>query len=292
MASARAIVKRRKAVSNIRQITRTMQLIATARFQMAHNRVTNAKPYTERITRLVEHVSRGLEIDHPLLHVNTESKRSALIVITSNRGLCGGYNSAVLAEAMRHIESREKQREKVFIHGVGKKGIAYLRFRGRELASAVTEIEDSPQFDEIEPISLAMMSAYARKELDSVHVAYTRFDSTSRQQAEVITLLPVERLAGDELVGKKADVNLAYEFSPPAKELLADLLPQMVKVLLFQCFLDAVLSEQVARMVAMKSATDAAGDMIKSLTQKYNRARQTQITLELLDVVGGVEAMG
>jgi len=292
MANARAIVKRRKAVQDIRKITRTMQLIATARFQLAYNRVTATKPYTERIARLVEHVSHGLDLDHPLLHVNTESKHSALIVITSNRGLCGGYNSAVLNEAIQHIDSREKEGETIHIHGVGKKGISYLRFRKRELASAVTELEDSPQFAEIEPISMAMMNAYERKEVDSVHVAYTRFDSTSRQQAQVKQLLPVEQFAAEGSVGKKSSAIVAYEFSPPAKELLADLLPQMVKVQLFQCFLDATLSEQVARMVAMKSATDAAGDMMRTLTRQYNRARQTQITLDMLDVVGGVEAMG
>jgi len=291
MANARAIVKRRKAVRSIHKITRTMQLIATARFQMAYNRVTTTRPYTERIARLVEHVSRGRDIDHPLLRVNMESKHSVLIVLTSNRGLCGGYNAAVLREALRHIEARERASETVHIHAVGKKGIAYLRFLRRELASAVTELEDGPQFAEVEPISTAMINAYERKEIDSVHVAYTRFESTSRQQAETITLLPVGRLATYDQTGGKPAPPAEYEFSPPAEELLADLLPQMVKVHLFQCFLDAALSEHVARMVAMKAATDAAGDMIKTLTQQYNRARQAQITLELLDIVGGVEAL-
>jgi len=291
MANARAIVKRRKSVRNIHKITRTMQLIATARFQMAHNQVTETKPYTEGIERLVEHVSCGRDIDHPLLHVNTESKQSVLIVLTSNRGLCGGYNGAVLREALEHIEAREEAGETVHIHSIGKKGIAYLRFVGRELASAVTELEDRPRFAEVEPISLAMIDAYQQKEVDSVHVAYTRFESTSRQRAEVITLLPVERPAADEPNGGEPAPSVEYDFSPPAEELLADLLPQMVKVRLFQCFLDAALSEQVARMVAMKAATDAANDMMKTLTQQYNRARQTQITLELLDIVGGVEAM-
>ena len=290
MAKARAIVKRRKAIRNIHKITRTMQLIATARFQMAYNRVTATKPYTEGIGRLVEHVSCGREIDHPLLHVNTESKQSVLIVLTSNRGLCGGYNGAVLREALAHIEAREEAGETVHIHVVGKKGIGYLRFLGRELASAMTEVEDRPQFAEVEPISTAMIDAYERQEVDSVHVAYTRFESTSRQQAETMTLLPVERLT-EEDPSRQPVAGVEYEFSPPAEELLADLLPQMVKVRLFQCFLDAALSEQVARMVAMKAATDAARDMIKTLTQQYNRARQTQITLELLDIIGGVEAL-
>jgi len=291
MAKARAIVKRRKTVQNIRKITRTMQLIATARFQAAYNRATATRPYTQGITELVEQLSRGAgQIEHPLLRVNTEAKRSVLIVITSNRGLCGGYNAQVLRAALEHIRGREKAAEKVDLHVLGRKGIGFFKFLNRPLAFSRAGFEDKPQFEDVSAIADRMIEAYERQQIDAVHVAYTRFFSTAVQRVETMQLLPVERPASGEQQGR-AGVEVQYEFTPPAPELLAELLPETAKVRLFQCFIDAAVSEQVARMVAMKAATDAAGDMARSLTQQYNRARQSQITLELLDIVSGAEAI-
>ena len=302
MAKARGIVKRRKAVQNIRKITRTMQLIATARFQAAFNRATACKPYTERLTQLMEQLSEHCgDVEHPLLALNTKAKRSVLLVLTSNRGLCGGYNAGLLRIALQHVKQSEGKNEAVDIHAVGKKGIAYFRFLGYKMASTRTDIEDKPQFAQVEPIANAMIEAYARKEVDSVHVTYCRFESTARQRPEIIQLLPLRQSAaeqanpsGGKATGAAPVKHAAagvFEFSPPAEELLADLLPLMVKARLFQCFMDAAVSEQVARMVAMKSATEAAGDMIRSLGQQYNRARQSQITMELLDIMGGANAL-
>jgi F-type H+-transporting ATPase subunit gamma len=293
MAKARAIVKRRKAVQNIRKITRTMQLIATARFQAAFNRATKTRPYTDRITDLAGRLARDhKDIDHPLLKENPEAKQSRLLVLTSNRGLCGGYNAGVLRAAVEHMKQGEKRGVAVELHVMGKKGIAYFRFLKRPIAHTDTRFEGRPRFEEIEPMALDMMAAYERGELNSVHVAYTQFISTAVQRVRVVQLLPIEPPevpAGAEQEKNRAD--LQYEFTPPPAELLAELLPETVKVRLFQCFVDAAVSEQVARMVAMKSATDAATDMIRSLSQQYNRARQTQITLELLDIVSGAEAL-
>lgn len=291
MAKARAIIKRRKAVMNIRKITRTMQLIATARFQAAYNRATRSRPYTERITELVRQLSRDQgELSHPLLQTNSESKRSHLIVITSNRGLCGGYNGGILRAAIDHLENREQAGETVDIHAIGKKGISYLKFLGRPLAGTDTRFEDKPQFSEVEPMATQLMDAYERREIDAVHVAYMRFFSAGVQRPQVLQLLPIEPPTADAETGAAA-APVQYDFTPPPKELLAELLPETVKVRLFQCFIDAAVSEQTARMVAMKAATDAAGDMVRTLTQHYNRARQTQITLELLDIVSGAEAI-
>lgn len=291
MAKARAIIKRRKAVQNIRKITRTMQLIATARFQAAFNRATATKPYTERITELVEQLSRGQgQLDHPLLRVNTESKRSVLIVLTSNRGLCGGYNAAILRGAMEHLRARENAGETVDLHVLGRKGIGFFKFLKRPLAVARSGFEDKPAFEDVNAIADGLMAAYERQQIDSVHVTYMKFVSTAVQRVHTMQLLPIERPPAGEESGQ-AQAGVEYEFTPPAPELLAELLPETVKVRLFQCFTDAAVSEQVARMVAMKAATDAAGDMVRSLTQQYNRARQSQITLELLDIVSGAEAI-
>ncbi len=291
MAKARTIVKRRKAVQNIRKITRTMQLIATARFQAAFNAATASKAYTQSITRLTQRLARdAADVDHPLLRVNDETNHSVLIAITSNRGLCGGYNASILRAALEHMDERTAAGDAVDIFAVGKKGIGYLKFLGYQLASELAVFEDQPQFTTVDPIAQTMMDAYERRVVDSVYVTYTRFVSVARQHVETMRLLPLDR----PTVGEEADEAspvAQYDYTPPPRELLGELLPEMVRIRMFQCFLDAAVSEQTARMVAMKAATDAGGDMIRGLTQQYNRARQSQITLELLDIVGGAEAL-
>lgn len=291
MAKARTIIKRRKAVQNIRKITRTMQLIATARFQAAFNAAAASKAYTQSITRLAQQLARdGAGIDHPLLRVNEETNHSVLIAITSNRGLCGGYNASILRAALEHMDERTAAGDAVDIFAVGKKGIGYLKFLGYQLASELAVFEDRPQFTTVDPIAQTMIDAYERRVVDSVYVTYTRFESVARQHVETMRLLPLDRpTVGEE--ADKASPAAEYDYTPPPRELLGELLPEMVRIRLFQCFLDAAVSEQTARMVAMKAATDAGGDMIRGLTQQYNRARQSQITLELLDIVGGAEAL-
>lgn len=300
MAKAKAIVKRRKAVQNIHKITRTMQLIANAQFQRAFKRAVATKPYTRKITELVEQLAADQEqIEHPLLRVNNGTGRAVLLVITSNRGLCGGYNASLLRTTSGHLRQWEppepgQPARSVDLHVSGRKGIAYFRYHRRPMAATYTQFEDKPQFAEVEPIAIEFMRRYAAGEVDSVSVVYTRFESTAYYRPEVLQLLPMQppRAKSDEEIGRAAIASpTQYDFSPPPAELLAELLPLTVKVRLFQCFTDAAVSEQVSRMVAMKAATDAAGDMIRQLTQAYNRARQTQITLELLDIVGGAEAI-
>ncbi len=193
MGKARAILKRRKAVENIRKITRTMQLIATARFQGAFKRAVGARPFSEGIIRLVDQLAEGVDHEHPLLRANTRSKQSVHIVLSSNRGLCGGYNGAVFRAALRHIQERECAGDTIDLHVCGKKGISYFRYLGRPLGSAHTVFEDKPRFAEIEAIADSMISAYEREMIDSVYVTYTRFESASRQVVETIRLLPLER---------------------------------------------------------------------------------------------------
>jgi F-type H+-transporting ATPase subunit gamma len=291
VARARAIVKRRKAVRSIRKITRTMQLIATARFQQAHNRAVAGRPYVTRIRHMVGQLSEGVDLDHPLLRENPDTAPDVVLVLTSNRGLAGGYNSNVLRAAVRHIDELTAQARPVRIRVVGKKGIQYFKFLGRPLDAAYMEFGDKPTYAQVSELADQLMAQYAAGEIRSVSVAYMRFVSTGSQRPEVVRLLPMEppKHAEDEAVEPHRAVE--WEFSPDPASILADLLPEAVRVSLYQCFLEAVTSEQVARMVAMKAATDAAGDMIKFLSLQYNRARQTQITLELLDIVGGANAL-
>lgn len=289
MAKARQIVKRRKAVTNIRKITRTMQLIASARFQQALKRATATKPYTQKLTELVNDLAQSAgSVSHKLMLDNPEASRDALIVISSNRGLCGAYNGSVIRTAMHHLNTHKDRQTD--LHAVGKKAITYFKFLGREMAERITSIDDRPRFEQVEPIANAMMANYEAGKLGAVYVAYMRFISAGRQVPEVIRLLPLRMDQAQQAAAAPAR-TVQYDFSPAPAELLAALLPQTVRVRLFQCFTDAAVSENISRMVAMKSATEAAEEMIKSLTRQFNRARQTQITLELLDIVGGAESL-
>lgn len=295
MANARQIIKRRKAVTNTRKITRTMQLIATARFQQAFNRAMATKPYTSKITQLVQELSAATEGDteHYLMRKNPDATKDVVLVLTSNRGLCGGYNANILRTFEGFLRGKEGGRENE-IHVVGKKGIAYCRFFGHKVANAIREIDDRPRFEQVEPLATTFMERYEKGEIANVYVVYMKFYSAGKQVPDVMHLLPLrEDEAGDAAGGSTPSQTstVQYDFSPAPEELLAKLLPQTVKTRLYQTFTDMAVSENVARMVAMKAATDAAGDMIKTLSRQYNRARQTQITMELLDIVGGAEAL-
>ncbi len=289
MANRRDLVKRRKAVRNIRKITRTMQMIATARFQAALNRAVATKPYSEKLAELVKDLARGAGgIDHPLMRTVEGVDRKALVVLTSNRGFCGGFNANVLRAAAGLIDGHEGD---VDVHMVGKKGVNYFNYNKREMAAETTDIEEKPRFDQVEPIANELIDRFIQGEIASAHVAFMRFHSAGRQTAEILQLLPLTATAADSDASTPASTSVEYEFSPAPEALLDDLLPASVRTQLFQCFTDSAVSEQVARMVAMKAATDAAGDMIKTLTRQYNRARQTSITMELLDIIGGATAL-
>jgi len=290
MANRRELVRRRKSVRNIRKITRTMQLIATARFQAAFNRAMATKPYTQKLAELVADLSRAAgDVNHPLLATHDDVKRSALVVLTSARGLAGGYNAHVLRAAVAHLDEQAGRGIETRVHMVGKKGIGYFRFLRRPMAEQTPTFGERPKFEQVEPIANALIDAFLKREIASAHVAYMRFVSAGQQRPEVLRLLP---LTGEEAAASAARPRaIDYEFSPSPRELLDELLPAIIRARLFQAFNDALVSEQVARMVAMKAATDAAGDMIKALSRQYNRARQTQITMELLDIVGGSNAL-
>jgi F-type H+-transporting ATPase subunit gamma len=292
MANRRVLVKRRDAIRNIHKITRTMQMIANARFQAAYKRAVASKPYTEKLAKLVEDLAKAAKgLDHPLMREPEEGGASLFMVITSSRGLCGGYNGNVLRVAGEHFRDLEERGERAELHMVGKKGVNYLKFAGWPMAREITDIGEIPRFEQVEPLANEMMDRFIKGEIRSVDVAYMKFVSTGKQIPVVERLIPLSGLEADEGQEASVEAEVQYEFSPDPVELLNELLPATVRIALFQAFSDAVVSEQVARMVAMTAATEAAEDIIKRLTQQYNRARQTAITMELLDIVGGANAL-
>ncbi|WP_435010583.1 ATP synthase F1 subunit gamma [Tundrisphaera lichenicola] len=304
MAKARAIVKRRKSVQNIRKITRTMELIATARFKKAFDRATQAEAYTRKIAELVADlgISAG-DVSHPLLEVREPVKRSLLLMLTSNRGLAGGYNGNVIRVATRTLQDYATDHVDSRLEVSGKRGVAFCRFRQIPIDATYLQFEDRPQFDEVEALANNFIGMFLRGEIDRVDVAYTRFLNASRQEAVVETLLPMTAAQVVQAVKPSAPTastakdggprkeRVPYEFVPDAQSILEEIVPVSFKVRLFKCFLDAAVSEQIARMVAMRGATENADDMVKSLTMLYNRARQAQITRELAEIIGGAAAL-
>jgi F-type H+-transporting ATPase subunit gamma len=299
MANIRAIVKRLKAVRNVRKITRTMELIATARFKKAMDRATEAAAYTQKIAEIVSDLSgAALSFSHPLLEGRETQQKSAVLVLTSNRGLCGGYNGGVLRLAVPRLKELRAQGQEVSLEVSGKRGLSFLRFQGETIDREYTHFEEKPTFGEVDELASRYIEAYIAGDLDRLDVAYTRFESSSRQSATIETLLPVGSLddgdgSGDSDTDEQAGGggSVDYEFLPSAGEILEEIVPASFKARLFKCFLDAAVSEQIFRMVAMKGATENAGEMIDTLSMKYNRARQTQITSELSEIIGGAAAL-
>jgi len=305
MAKARALDRRRKSIRNIRKITRTMELIATARFKKAMDRAMASTSYTRRITAMVRDLAQsGLTVSHPLLEAHPDIKHVKMLVLTGNRGLCGGYNGSIVRLAIQRYKELQQLEgiEQITVEVSGKRGISALKFRKVPMNEQFTHFEDQPKFAEVDVIANRYLEAYVQGELDRLDVVYTKFLSISRQMAVVETVLPLASVADDQPAApaeeKKVEGKTAattgpsmYEFLPSAESILQEVVPTSFKVKLFKCFLDAAVSEQVARMVAMKSATENAGDLIKSLSRTYNRARQSQITNEIMEVIGGAEAL-
>lgn len=290
MAKARALDRRRKAIRNIRKITRTMELISTARFKRAMDRAVAATAYTRRITALVGHLARrGLEVSHPLLQERPEPKRALLLVLAANRGLCAGYNGNVVRLALARRHQLMETVPQVRLEVSGKRGISAFRFRKIQPDEAFTHFEDKPSFAEVDVLATRYLADFLAGQLDRLDVVYTKFESASQQHAVVETLLPLSDLNSADEESSAAEPQ--YEFLPSAESILEEVVPTSFKVRLFKCFLDAAVSEQIARMVAMKAATENADSMISQLSMAYNRARQGQITGELLEIIGGAEAL-
>ncbi|MFO0846788.1 MAG: ATP synthase F1 subunit gamma, partial [Gemmataceae bacterium] len=245
---------------------------------------------TKKIGELAADLSATAgNVTHPLLTKRDVIKNSQLLVICSNRGLCGGYNAAILREAMGAVRRTSQEGVTLHLDLSGKRAINYARYTGLKAEHTYTQFEDKPAFDEVEQIADRYLQAFISGKIDRVEVAYMKFLSAGVQKAVVETLLPLDAVPAAEKPAAAKVVE--YEFLPDAADILQELLPVSFKVRLFKCFLDAAVSEQIARRVTMKQATENADEMIKSISQSYNRARQASITKEILEVIGGAEAL-
>ena len=286
MAGARDVKRRIKSVENTRQITRTMELVATSKLKKATDRVRAARPYADSLAQIVRSLyAPELSERFPLLRNPERVRRAAVLLLTANRGLAGGFNANLIKEARLLLERLESEGVETDLHIVGKKGIAYFRFRGREIASTNIDISDSPSMDDAESVIAGLREDFAAGRVDAVHVVSSEFRSALSTPPRVVELLPI-RPAG----GGSASLD-NYILSPKAEILLERLLPAYLRNATYQALVENAAAEQGARRTAMKSATDNAGDVLEYLTRTYNRARQGQITQEIAEIVGGAAAL-
>jgi len=292
MAKTRELVVRRKAIRNIRKITRTMELIATARFKKAMDRTVEAAAYTKKIAEIAAELSSSAQdVTHPLLVKREKISKRILLVICSNRGLCGGYNAGILREATNSLNAAKSRGEETLLELSGKRAISFFKYQQIIPVATYINFEDKPKFDEVEPLADKFIREFVAGNVDAVDVAYMKFLNPARQFPVVETILPFAKPNDSSASAVKKHDITSYEFLPSAEEILAEILPQAFKASLFKCFLDAAVSEQIGRRVTMKAATENADDMIKAISLLYNRARQAQITKEISEIIGGAAAL-
>jgi F-type H+-transporting ATPase subunit gamma len=293
-AQLRAVRRRIRSVQSTAKITRAQELIASSRIIKAQQRLHAAVPYAREIIRAVEAVvSLSENVDHPLTRPVVNPTRAALLILTSDRGFCGGYNANVLREAQGLRALLERTGIEPVSYVAGRKGIGWHRFRGRELAAEWSGFSDTPRQANAIEITQALIDAYLRPAeeggVDEIHVVYTEFVSMLTQRPVVHRLLPLQ-IEETEEPGPTGPLPI-YEFEPSPDEVLNALLPWYVESRLFAALLDSAASEIAARRRAMKSATDNANELIEQLTRDANKARQAEITQEISEIVGGANAL-
>ncbi|MBL8778753.1 MAG: F0F1 ATP synthase subunit gamma [Acidimicrobiales bacterium] len=286
----RALRRRIKSVQSTKKITRAMELIAATRVVKAQERANAARPYSQQITNVIlDLVGLGAQADHPLLREDNDANRSAFVVVTSDRGLCGAYNSAVIRAAEREIVARQAEGKDYALVLVGKKANTYFRFRNYDIAASFYDLTDRPDYEDARAVSEVVRSMFEAGEVDTVDLVYQRFLSAGSQEVVVRRFLPLETV--DPNADGPAEMHASIEFDPSPGVILDELLPRYVEARLFAALLDASASEHAARQRAMKAATDNAEELIISLSRVMNRARQDAITGEIMEIVGGAEAL-
>ncbi len=287
MAKGRELKGRIKSVENTRKITRTMEMVATSKMKRAADRVASARPYALALGEVLSHVyTPELAERFPLLRRPAQVKKVALVVLTANRGLCGGFNTNLLREARARLAELEKQGASVELHVVGKKGIGYFKYLGRTLAEQRADISDKPTAADAASLIDVLMTRFASGDIDAVYLTYAKYKSALSTPPATELVLPV---AAPTTTG----TGFARDFilAPSADELLEALLPLYVRNTVYRALVETAAGEQGARRTAMKNATDNATEILQLLKRTYNSARQAQITQEIAEIVGGASAL-
>lgn len=286
MAKGRELKGRIKSVENTRKITRTMEMVATSKMKRAQDRVVAARPYAAALGEVLSRLySAELAERFPLLRQPRTTRRAAVILLTSNRGLAGGFNANLIKEARARLAELEGRGVQVELHVVGRKGIGFFRYVNRAMAVQRTDVTDRPSAEDAASLVDRLMGDFVDGTLDAVYVVHAKFQSALSTPPATMQVLPVQPPAGE------AGVQRDYLLSPSPEEILEQLLPSYVRNSVYRALVETAAAEQGARRTAMKSATDNASDILSSLKRTYNRARQAQITQEIAEIVGGAAAL-
>jgi F-type H+-transporting ATPase subunit gamma len=289
MAGSKEIRTKIKSVQNTRKITKAMEMVAASKMRKAQERMRRARPYADKVRNIAAHLAgANPEYQHPFLVEHDSIKAAGLIVVTTDKGLCGGLNTNLLRAVTIKLRELEKAGEAISITAIGNKGFGFFNRIGAKVVSHLTQLGDTPHLDRIIGPVKVQLDAYVRGEIDQVFLCYTRFINTMKQEAVIEQLLP---LSADRLQEDSREYSWDYIYEPDAQSVLDDLLLRYVEALVYQAISENMASEQSARMVAMKAASDNAKKVIDELQLSYNKARQAAITKELSEIVSGAAAV-
>ncbi len=293
MAGAQERVLRRRigSTQNMKKITRAMELIATTRVAKAQQRASEARPYAEHITTVIQDLAAGgAEVDHPLLRPVEDPKKIGIVCMAADRGLAGAYNSSVIKTAEREVQAARSEGREFALVTLGRKAEAYFQFRNYPIDARFAGFTDKPTFEDAAAVAARVSDLFINGGCDQILLAYTRFISIGLQEPVVRRFLPLER-AATMAEGGDAGATAGFEFEPSPGQVLESLLPRYVESRLFAAMLDSAASEHASRQRAMKAATDNAEELITKLTRKINQVRQDAITTEIMEIIGGAEAL-
>ncbi|MBX3617206.1 F0F1 ATP synthase subunit gamma [Nitrosomonas sp.] len=294
MAGSREIRNKIKSVKNTQKITRAMEMVAASKMRKAQDRMKKARPYGEKIRNVAAHMSRAnTEYRHPFLIERDTVKRVGIVIVTSDKGLCGGLNTNVLRKALNQMKRWEAEGEQLEVCCIGNKGLGFMSRIGANVISQVIALGDTPDIAKLIGAVKVVLDGYTQDRFDRVFIFYNRFINTMKQEPVMEQLLPLtdERIQGVESANERPNTSWDYIYEPEAKPVIDDVMIRYVEALIYQAVAENMASEQSARMVAMKAASDNAGNVIDELTLIYNKSRQAAITKELSEIVGGAAAV-
>ncbi len=289
MSSSKEIRSKIKSVQGTRKITKAMEMVAAAKMRKAQERMRTARPYGDKIRNIAAHLARANpEYRHPFLVEREGLKRAGLIVVTTDKGLCGGLNTNILRLVTNKLRELETSGVQYQLSAIGTKGLAFMQRLGANIVSQVTQLGDRPHMEKLIGPVKVQLDAYANGEIDAVYLAYTTFINTMKQEPVIEQLLP---LPADRLEEDSREFSWDYLYEPDAQTVLDELLVRYIEAIVFQAVAENMASEQSAKMVAMKAASDNAKKLIDELQLSYNKARQAAITQELSEIVAGAAAL-